>query len=71
MKKVMSKDTTNDSMRDEYDFSGGVRGKYARRFYEKSNVIMLEPDVAEEFSNSEAVNQALRGLIALRDRKKD
>ncbi len=67
----MSKDTTNDSMRDEYDFSGGVRGKYARRFHEKSNVIMLEPDVAEEFSNSEAVNQALRGLIALRDRKKD
>ena len=67
----MSKDTTNDSMRDEYDFSSGVRGKYSRRFHEKSNVIMLEPDVAEEFSNSEAVNQALRSLIALRHRKKD
>jgi hypothetical protein len=67
----MSKDTTDDAMQDEYDFSNGVRGKYAQRFHEKSNVIMLEPDVAEEFSNSEAVNQALRGLIAMRNRKKD
>jgi hypothetical protein len=53
-----------DDLRPEYDFSGGVRGKYAKRFAEGSNVVVLEPDVAEKFPNSEAVNRALRGLIS-------
>ena len=35
---------------EEYDFSGGVRGKYARRFQEGTNVVVIEPDVAESFS---------------------
>ena len=46
-------------MRDEYDFSEGVRGKYASRFAEGSNVIVLDPDVAEVFGDAEAVNEAL------------
>ena len=49
-------------MRDEYDFSAGVRGKYAKRFREGTNLVRLEPDVAKEFPTSEAVNKALRDL---------
>lgn len=49
-------------MRKEYDFSSGVRGNYAGRLAEGSNVIVLDPDVAEVFSDSKAVNEALRLL---------
>lgn len=56
--------TEREDLRPEYDFSGGVRGKYAKRFAEGSNVVVLEPDVAERFPNSEAVNRALRKLIS-------
>lgn len=49
-----------DEMRAEYDFSGGVRGKYAARFAEGSNVVVLAPDVAEVFRTAKAVNDALR-----------
>lgn len=50
-------------MRPEYDFSGGVRGKYASRYRLGTNVIVLDPDVAKEFKNSRAVNRALRSLL--------
>jgi hypothetical protein len=49
-------------MREEYDFSEGVRGKYASRFANGSNVIVLDPDVAEVFGDAKAVNEALRLL---------
>lgn len=49
-------------LRDEYDFSGGVRGKYAERYARGSNVVVLDPDVAEVFSDAEALNEALRVL---------
>jgi hypothetical protein len=49
-------------MREEYDFSAGARGKYASRFAEGSNVIVLDPDVAEVFGDGKAVNEALRLL---------
>lgn len=52
-----------ERMRDEYDFSGGVRGKYARRFARGSNVVVLDPDVAKAFPDSAAVNDALRALL--------
>ncbi len=52
-------------MLDEYDFSGGVRGKYADRFARGSNIVVLDPDVAEVFSDSESVNQALRALVGI------
>jgi hypothetical protein len=52
-------------MLDEYDFSGGVRGKYVDRFPKGSNVVVLEPDVAQVFTDSESVNQALRALAAI------
>lgn len=50
-------------MREEYDFSGGVRGKYVDRFSEGSKLVVLDPDVAEVFSDATSVNEALRGLI--------
>jgi len=51
-------------MRDEYDFSKGVRGKYARRFKEGTNLVLLEPEVAKYFPTAQAVNTALRTLIS-------
>jgi hypothetical protein len=46
----------------EYDFTKGIRGKYAKRYHQASNVIILEPDLAKKFPNSQAVNRALRSL---------
>lgn len=48
-----------------YDFSEGVRGKYAGRYAEGSNVVVLAPDLAEAFPTSEVVTDALRGLVSL------
>jgi len=50
-------------MRDEYDFSQGERGKYARRYAQGANVVVLEPDVAKVFSDSKSVNVSLRRII--------
>ena len=60
-----SKTTANDEMRAEYDFSGGVRGKYYEAYQQSSNVIVLDPDVAEIFRDSAAVNEALRLLAKI------
>jgi hypothetical protein len=51
-------------MRDEYSFEKGERGKYAERYKEGSNLVLLEPDVAKYFPNSKSVNRALQGLIS-------
>jgi hypothetical protein len=51
-------------MRDEYDFSKGIRGKYAKRFGEGTNLVLLEPEVARYFPTAQAVNRALRSLIS-------
>ena len=56
---------TGDEMRDEYDFSGGVRGKYFERYKASSNIVVLDPDVSSVFPNAAAVNEALRGLAAI------
>ena len=52
-------------MRDEYDFSGGVRGKYAARYAQGTNIVLLDRDVAEVFPTAEAVNSALRALAGI------
>jgi hypothetical protein len=57
--------TNRDTLRPEYDLSrlkGGVRGKYYRRASAGTNLVLIEPDLAEMFPNSEAVNRALRVL---------
>jgi hypothetical protein len=56
-------DMADPEMRAEYDFSGGVCGKYAGRMAAGSNVVLLDADVAKEFPNSESVNEALRALL--------
>jgi len=55
----------NDEMREEYDFAnmkGGVRGKYAKAFGQTATTVLLDPDVAEIFPDSQSVNEALRTL---------
>jgi len=59
----MKKADDDSDMRAEYDFSKGKRGKYATRFEEGTNIVVLDPDIAESFPNSEAVNRALRSLL--------
>jgi len=51
-----------DRMRAEYDFSKGIRGKYARRFAAGTNVVVLDPDVAKIYKSSKEVNAILRAL---------
>ena len=57
--------TASDELREEYDFSRGVRGKYAKQYSEGANIVLLDPDVAEVFHDSQAVNKALRALVEL------
>ncbi|MCL1472193.1 hypothetical protein [Argonema antarcticum] len=57
--------TVNDEMKPEYDFSGGVRGKYYEAYMRSSNVVILDPDVAEIFRDSTSVNEALRLLAKI------
>ena len=52
-----------DTMRPEYDMSGGVRGKYAGRIKRAAVMVTLAPDVAAAFPDAESVNEALRILI--------
>ncbi|MGA2073074.1 MAG: hypothetical protein ABSH52_06175 [Terriglobia bacterium] len=61
MKKVR-RTPKSDSMLPEYDFSGGVRGKYANRFADGTIMVVLDPDVAELFPDPQSVNNALRAL---------
>ncbi len=65
MKKADGTDADLE-LRPQYDFSKGVRGKYASRFREGSNVVVLDPDVAALFKTSESVNDALREVARAR-----
>ena len=51
-----------DTLRDEYDFSGGVRGKHHEAYNKGTNVVVLEREVAGVFKDSESVNRALRAI---------
>lgn len=64
IKKASSKKSNQDLLK-EYDFSRGVRGKYAERYAEESNVVVLPPDLARAFPTAESVHEALRDLLAL------
>ena len=64
MKNVESEE--EDDLRPEYDFSqmkGGVRGKYVERYRQGTNLVLLDPDVADAFPDAKAVNNALRLLL--------
>ena len=68
MKKAKT-EIREPGMRAEYDFRGGVRAKYAERFAKGTNIVILDPDVAKRFPDSKSVNDALRALTAVADRK--
>ena len=68
MRKVRSRREPQE-MLPEYDFPGGVRGKYASRFAKGTIMVVLDPDVAEIFPDPRSVNKALRALgDIIRDR---
>jgi hypothetical protein len=65
MKKASKKDS-QDELRPEYDLSklrGGVRGKYYREATAGTNLVLIEPELAEVFPDTESVNRALRLLV--------
>ena len=64
MKKAAKK-ARKPEMLDEYDFSHGVRGKYAKQYAEGTNVVLLDPDVAKTFHDSHTVNDVLRDLARI------
>lgn len=58
MKKMLK----DQDMLEEYDFSGGIQGKYSKRYSEGTNVVVIEPDIVKYFPDHDSVNQALRSL---------
>ena len=66
MKRPPSKRRTAE-MRAEYDFSG-VQGKYVDRYRRGTNVVLLDPELAEAFPDSKSVNDTLRALLAVATR---
>jgi hypothetical protein len=67
MKKTKTSRVLINDMRPEYDFAsmkGGVRGKYTRRARAGSNIVLIEPEVADAFPTEEAVNEALKGVLS-------
>ena len=64
MKKGPKKSAKKKTQR-EYDFKGGVRGKYAGYYAEGSNVVVLSPDVAKVFPDSTSANRALRAFVEM------
>ncbi len=59
-----------DEMRTEYDFRGGVRGKYAKHLANDAHLIVLEPDLAAEFPDGKAVSRALRAYLKTRSKRR-
>ena len=66
----MKKMPKDPDVLEEYDFSKGVQGKYAKRYAEGTNVVVIEPDVAKIFPDHDSVNQALRSLAEIIKRQK-
>ena len=66
---MKKKNEVNDIL-EEYDFSSGVRGKYAKKYAEGTNVVIIDPDVAKYFPDKQSVNDALRSLITIIERQK-
>lgn len=62
---------TNDDLRPEYDFAnmkGGVRGKYAAQARSRTNLVLLDPEIAKAFPTDASVNQVLRVVLDLTSR---
>ena len=66
----MKKRQNDPDMLEEYDFSQGVRGKYAKRYAEGTNVVVIDPDVVEYFPDHDSVNDVLRHMAAIIKRQR-
>ena len=66
----MKRMRNDPDMLEEYDFSKGVRGKYAKRYAEGTNVVVIDPDIAEYFPDHDSVNESLRSLVSIIKRRK-
>jgi hypothetical protein len=69
-KQTRRKARNSDRMRPEYDFSKGVRGKHATRYASGTNVVVLAPDVASRFRTADDVNETLRAVARLIERRR-
>ena len=65
--KRMQKDP---DMLEEYDFSKGMQGKYAKKYNEGTNVVVIDPDVSKFFPDHDSVNDALRSLSEIIKKQK-
>ncbi len=66
-------DDLNDDLLPHYDFAnmaGGIKGKYVERLRSGTNIVLLDPDVADAFPTAESVNEALRMLLTIADQQK-
>jgi hypothetical protein len=61
----MSAPVPDDEILSEYSLEGGIRGKYAERYAQGTNLVPLDPDVLDVFPDAESVNRALRALAGI------
>jgi hypothetical protein len=66
----MKKTNRDPDMLKKYDFTRGVRGKYAKRYAQGTNVVVIDPDVAEYFPDHDSVNESLRGLVSIMKKRR-
>ena len=66
----MKKMKNDPDILEEYDFTSGVRGKYAKQYAEGTNLVAIDPDVAEFFPDHDSVNEALRSLAEIIKRQR-
>ena len=69
-KKISRQTGGPDAIRQEYDFSGGVRGKYAKRYAKGTNLILLDADLAAKFPDSQSVSRALRAYLKNKSKRR-
>lgn len=70
-KQIKTKARSGERMRPEYDFTKGVRGSHAARYAAGTNVVVLAPDVANQFRTADEVNDTLRAVARLIERRKN
>ena len=61
----MKVNNSDPNMLEEYDFSKGVRGKHAKRYAEGTNLVLIDPDIAQFFPDHASINDALRSLMEI------
>ena len=63
MKKIKEPSVSEADMKTEYDFSGGKRGRYAQLFPRDTIAVVLDPEIAEAYPDSQSVNRALHAIL--------